>query len=157
MRWVHRGMTERQVCRSMNNVCEIFWEKKLFKNKNVMPFSTGDSHFVPNSSTEPAQRCLTSQFWWDAVGSSWYDRKTSVRYEYLWKVGIWKDFKILWKIEQKKNMYANFFEKKYFFENFYDSDRSHPQLPEILQYRGHVWSGWCASVPNPRPRLKQFT
>ena len=41
-----------------------------------MPFSTGDSHFVPNSSTKPAQRCLNSQFWWDAVCSSWYDRKT---------------------------------------------------------------------------------
>ena len=42
------------------------------------PFSTGDSHFVPNSSTKAAQRCLTSQFWWDAVRSPWYDRMTRV-------------------------------------------------------------------------------
>ena len=47
--------------------------------KKAMPFSTGDSHFVPNSSTKPAQRCLTSQFWWDAVCSSWYDRKTKIQ------------------------------------------------------------------------------
>ena len=35
---------------------------QTFGFAKAMPFSTGDSHFVPNSSTKPAQRCLTSQF-----------------------------------------------------------------------------------------------
>ena len=48
----------------------------LEKNKN-MPYSTGDSLVVPYQSTDPAQRCLTSQFGWDAVLSPWYDRMTS--------------------------------------------------------------------------------
>ena len=41
-----------------------------------MPYSTGDSLVVPYQSTDPAQRCLTSQFGWDAVLSPWYDRMT---------------------------------------------------------------------------------
>ena len=44
----------------------------------VLPYSTRDSRIVPNCSTDRAQRCLTSQFGWDAVLSSWYDRKTSL-------------------------------------------------------------------------------
>ena len=40
------------------------------------PYSTGDSLVVPYQSTDPAQRCLTSQFGWDAVLSPWYDRMT---------------------------------------------------------------------------------
>ena len=44
-----------------------------------MPYSTGDSLVVPYQSTDPAQRCLTSQFGWDAVLSPWYDRMTRVR------------------------------------------------------------------------------
>ena len=43
----------------------------------MLPYSTRDSRIVPNCSTDRAQRCLTSQFGWDAVLSSWYDRKTS--------------------------------------------------------------------------------
>ena len=40
------------------------------------PYSTWDSLVVPYQSTDQAQRCLTSQFGWDAVLSSWYDRMT---------------------------------------------------------------------------------
>ena len=40
------------------------------------PYSTRDSLVVPYQSTDRAQRCLTSQFGWDAVLSPWYDRKT---------------------------------------------------------------------------------
>ena len=46
-------------------------EKKLKK-----PYSTRDSLVVPYQSTDLAQRCLTSQFGWDAVLSPWYDRMT---------------------------------------------------------------------------------
>ena len=41
-----------------------------------MPYSTQDSLVVPHQSTDRAQRCLTSQFGWDAVLSPWYDRMT---------------------------------------------------------------------------------
>ena len=40
------------------------------------PYSTRDSLVVPYQSTDLAQRCLTSQFGWDAVLSPWYDRMT---------------------------------------------------------------------------------
>ena len=40
------------------------------------PYNTRDSHVVPYRSTDRAQRCLTSQFGWDAVLSPWYDRMT---------------------------------------------------------------------------------
>ena len=46
-------------------------EKKIKK-----PYSTRDSLVVPYQSTDLAQRCLTSQFGWDAVLSPWYDRMT---------------------------------------------------------------------------------
>ena len=39
-------------------------------------YSTRDSLVVPYQSTDRAQRCLTSQFGWDAVLSPWYDRMT---------------------------------------------------------------------------------
>ena len=42
----------------------------------MKPYSTRDSLVVPYQSTDRAQRCLTSQFEWDAVGSPWYDRMT---------------------------------------------------------------------------------
>ena len=35
--------------------------------------------------------------------------------------------------------------------------QSRPQLPEVLQDRGHVWGRRCASAPGPTPRLKQST
>ena len=41
------------------------------------PYNTRDSLVVPYQSTDRAQRCLTSQFGWDAVLSPWYDRMTS--------------------------------------------------------------------------------
>ena len=41
------------------------------------PYDTRDSHVVPYRSTDRAQRCLTSQFRWDAVLSPWYDRMTN--------------------------------------------------------------------------------
>ena len=50
------------------------WIQKKIKIKK--PYSTGDSLVVPYQSTGPAQRCLTSQFGWDAVLSPWYDRMT---------------------------------------------------------------------------------
>ena len=41
---------------------------------------------------------------------------------------------------------------------FYVSDRvGHPQLPAVLQYRGHVRPRRRASTPEPRPWLKQST
>ena len=46
-------------------------DKKIKK-----PYSTWDSLVVPYQSTDQAQRCLTSQFGWDAVLSPWYDRMT---------------------------------------------------------------------------------
>ena len=66
------------------------WSKDLFSKKSTLrfqknivgqkkikkPYSTGYSLVVPYRSTEPAQRCLTSQFGWDAVLSPWYDRMT---------------------------------------------------------------------------------
>ena len=50
--------------------------KIKIKIKIKKPYSTGYSLVVPYRSTEPAQRCLTSQFGWDAVLSPWYDRMT---------------------------------------------------------------------------------
>ena len=35
--------------------------------------------------------------------------------------------------------------------------RGHPQLPAVLQCRGHVRPRRRASAPEPRPRLKQST
>ena len=49
---------------------------KIQQKNKKMPYSTGDSLVVPYQSTDPAQRCLTSQFGWDAVLSPWYDRMT---------------------------------------------------------------------------------
>ena len=46
-------------------------KKKLLKKKT---FDTRDSRVVPHPSTDQAQRCLTSQFGWDAVYPPWYDR-----------------------------------------------------------------------------------
>ena len=56
----------------------IFWvqAKETFK-KTKKTYSTRDSLVVPYQSTDRAQRCLTSQFGWDAVLSPWYDRMTS--------------------------------------------------------------------------------
>ena len=54
---------------------KIVGQKKI-KIKIKKPYSTGYSLVVPYRSTEPAQRCLTSQFGWDAVLSPWYDRMT---------------------------------------------------------------------------------
>ena len=47
------------------------------KKKTKKTYSTRDSLVVPYQSTDRAQRCLTSQFGWDAVLSPWYDRMTS--------------------------------------------------------------------------------
>ena len=60
---------------------KVLSEKKKMSGKKIKikikkPYSTGYSLVVPYRSTEPAQRCLTSQFGWDAVLSSWYDRMT---------------------------------------------------------------------------------
>ena len=46
------------------------------KQKSKKTYSTRDSLVVPYQSTDRAQRCLTSQFGWDAVLSPWYDRMT---------------------------------------------------------------------------------
>ena len=45
-------------------------------SKTKKTYSTRDSLVVPYQSTDRAQRCLTSQFGWDAVLSPWYDRMT---------------------------------------------------------------------------------
>ena len=43
--------------------------------KNVKKhYNTGGSTVVPDQSTNPAQRCLTSVCWWERVYSTWYDR-----------------------------------------------------------------------------------
>jgi hypothetical protein len=62
---------------------KVLSEKKKLSGKKIKikikikkPYSTGYSLVVPYRSTEPAQRCLTSQFGWDAVLSPWYDRMT---------------------------------------------------------------------------------
>ena len=76
------------------------WLKKFPPpvEKIKKPYSTGDSLVVHYQSTDPAQRCLTSQFGWDAVLSPWYDRMTRAS----WKSRIWiKKIKLM-----KKN---NFF------------------------------------------------
>ena len=51
-------------------------EKSSTAKKIKKPYSTWDSLVVPYQSTDQAQRCLTSQFGWDAVLSPWYDRMT---------------------------------------------------------------------------------
>ena len=53
------------------------------------PNSTGDSLVVPYQSTDPAQRCLTSQFGWDAVLSPWYDRMTRTLNRVC--ISVWKN------------------------------------------------------------------
>ena len=53
-------------------------EKKKKKEKKV--FSTGDSNVVTHHSTNPAHRCLTSEFRWDRVLSPGYDRRQA----FLW-------------------------------------------------------------------------
>ena len=57
-------------------LCGCFSCKKAKKPKRKEPYSTRDSLVVPYQSTDRAQRCLTSQFGWDAVLSPWYDRMT---------------------------------------------------------------------------------
>ena len=42
--------------------------------KNKKQFNTGASREVTQPSTGPAQRGLTSEFWWDRVLFPWYDR-----------------------------------------------------------------------------------
>ena len=73
MRCFHRGMT---VWR--DNCFEIVSCLKLCSThgKIKKTYSTWDSLVVPYQSTDQAQRCLTSQFGWDAVLSPWYDRMT---------------------------------------------------------------------------------
>ena len=84
-----------------------------------------------------------------------FSRQNSFRYPKIQK-GVFS-----YKMTNTHDIYRKY--KKKNFNSFFacvfvnGSDRSHPQLPEILQYRGHVWPGWRASAPNPRPRLKQFT
>ena len=53
----------------------LFKKEKIFE-KNKKTYNTRDSLVVPYQSTDRAQRCLTSQFGWDAVLSPWYDRMT---------------------------------------------------------------------------------
>ena len=53
----------------------LFKKEKNFE-KNKKTYNTRDSLVVPYQSTDRAQRCLTSQFGWDAVLSPWYDRMT---------------------------------------------------------------------------------
>ena len=64
----------RNTCRTEHALLErdMFCGKKKKKT-----YSTRDSLVVPYQSTDRAQRCLTSQFGWDAVLSPWYDRMTS--------------------------------------------------------------------------------
>ena len=52
------------------------------KKKKKRTYSTRDSLVVPYQSTDRAQRCLTSQFGWDAVLSPWYDRMTRALREF---------------------------------------------------------------------------
>ena len=44
-----------------------------------------------------------------------------------------------------------------FFLHLAATARSHPQLPAVLQCRGHARPRRRASTPEPRPRLKQST
>ena len=99
MRCFHRGMTVwRGHLKKQNHL--FFFISSGWKCKK--PYSTGDSLVVPYQSTEPAQRCLTSQFGWDAVLSPWYDRMTSA----TWKSRIWiKKSKLMKKI----NIFILFF------------------------------------------------
>ena len=55
-----------------------FGKKKMEKEKEKEKkkvFSTGDSNVVTHHSTNPAHRCLTSEFRWDRVLSPGYDRR----------------------------------------------------------------------------------
>ena len=54
-----------------------FGKKKMEKEKKKV-FSTGDSNVVTHHSTNPAHRCLTSEFRWDRVLSPGYDRRQAL-------------------------------------------------------------------------------
>ena len=62
--------------------------KSKKNKKNKKPYNTWDSHVVPYRSTDQAQRCLTSQFGWDAVLSPWYDRMTTTCFSATTRVRI---------------------------------------------------------------------
>ena len=55
-------------------------KKKKKEKKKKKVFSTGDSNVVTHHSTNPAHRCLTSEFRWDRVLSPGYDRRQA----FLW-------------------------------------------------------------------------
>ena len=77
---VRMSIQTQNICRK-GRFLGTFWscdtwlpKKKIYKME--LPYSTRDSLVVPYQSTDRAQRCLTSQFGWDAVLSPWYDRMT---------------------------------------------------------------------------------
>ena len=130
---------------------------RLTKEKRLMPFSTGDSHFVPNSSTKPAQWCLTSQFWWDAVVSSWYDRKT-ITLKFLLCLFKYKCNCVkIWNNVSKFDAILGNRMKSGGDFILLMKWQGHPQRPDVLQYWGHVRKGRSASESMPQPRLKQRT
>ena len=59
------------------------------------------------------------------------------------------------KIKSRKNKKVKSCILFLFFQTW--SVRRHPQRPEVLQYQGHVQPRRQASLPEPRPRLKQIT
>ena len=63
------------------------------RKKIKKTYSTRDSLVVPYQSTDRAQRCLTSQFGWDAVLSPWYDRMTRA---------LEKSCTLTWKVDKTK-------------------------------------------------------
>ena len=65
---------------------------------------------VPHCSTDWAERCLTSQFGWDAVLSLWYDRMTRPLQKS--STPVWKN------ASGQKNRKVNFFVLLHYFQHF---------------------------------------
>ena len=74
--FVHRGGPGAGFGIVKKQLCAKKWKTWIRTKKIKKPYSTRDSLVVPYQSTDLAQRCLTSQFGWDAVLSPWYDRMT---------------------------------------------------------------------------------
>ena len=117
-----------------------------------MPYSTWDSLVVPYQSTDQAQRCLTSQFGWDAVLSPWYDRMTRALRKSCTSLFIfWKN--------KNSNFFNFYFFNFLFFSNFYFFKKIRVFIFSAFRGPGHCGpfiSYIKHQIPNVRLWLPKF-